>query len=334
MSIDNDTSICPASTTEYSAELLEAVNVYLLIVQGIIVSIIAIAGAILTVSLMMIIVMNKELHKRTFIISLQLMVLDVVFIVFVNGSIVVTSMAREWVFGQVWCIVSGIVSQLAVLWRGSILFVLTLDRFLTVFYPFSYKKKARKVVVATSIILFVISLAIVTSPIFGVGCYEFSESALFCIITSLCNAIEYLCYVRTTILSAQLIIVGALLPLGMYIAMFIKAKRIQGSAPQMGEHEGEENAIYNNQEHASNQRAKVTVAILFVCLICLSFPFYIRILLAILFDLYSSGYYIAFLLNDIFFLFPITDTIIIWKNKDIKDTVKKLYKKLQQVISF
>ena len=41
----------------------------LLIVQGIIVSIIAITGAILTVSLMIIIAMNKELHKRTFIIS-------------------------------------------------------------------------------------------------------------------------------------------------------------------------------------------------------------------------------------------------------------------------
>ena len=65
MSSGNDTSMCPAVTQEYSAELVEAVNIYLLIVQGIVVSIIAIPGAILTVSLIIIIAMNKELHKRT-----------------------------------------------------------------------------------------------------------------------------------------------------------------------------------------------------------------------------------------------------------------------------
>ena len=253
MSSSNDTSVCPMSTTEYSTELLEAVNVYLLIVQGIIVSIIAVTGAILTVSLMIIIAMNKQLHKRTFVISLQLMVLDVVFIVFVNAPIVVTAMAQKWVFGQVWCTVTGIVSHLAIAWRCSILFVLTLDRFLTIFYPFSYKKKARKFLVAMSLVLFMISIAAVIGPIFGVGCYKFSENALYCIDTGQCNTKIYLCYVSNVVGFALLTIVGALLPLGMYIIMFIKAKRIQGSAPQMGEHEGEENITYNQREHASNQ---------------------------------------------------------------------------------
>ena len=76
---DNSTSVCPAATTEYTAELLEAVNVYLLIVQGIVVGMIGIIGVFLTVSLMIVIGVYKELHKRTFILSLQLLVLDLVF---------------------------------------------------------------------------------------------------------------------------------------------------------------------------------------------------------------------------------------------------------------
>ena len=61
----NSTSVCPAATTEYTAELLEAVNVYLLIVQGIVVGMIGIIGVFLTVSLIIVIGVYKELHKRT-----------------------------------------------------------------------------------------------------------------------------------------------------------------------------------------------------------------------------------------------------------------------------
>ena len=69
---DNSTGVCPAATTEYTAELLEAVNVYLLIAQGVVVGIIGIISMFLTVSLIIVIGVYKELHKRTFILSLQL----------------------------------------------------------------------------------------------------------------------------------------------------------------------------------------------------------------------------------------------------------------------
>ena len=177
----NNTSECLVVTTpEYSAEILEAVNVYLLTVQGIVVGGIGIIGAILTISLMIVILANKDLHTRTFIICLQLLALDLMFIVFIHCSIFVTSMARKWVFGSVWCRITGAVSYLAIYWRCSILFVLTLDRFLIVFYSFSYCKIAKKVLVVTSIVFFVFFFTLVIIPAFETGCYEFSDTALFC----------------------------------------------------------------------------------------------------------------------------------------------------------
>ena len=294
---DNSTSVCPAATTEYTAELLEAVNVYLLIVQGIVVGMIGIIGVFLTVSLIIVIGVYKELHKRTFILSLQLLVLDLVFAVLINGSIFVTTIARKWVFGQVMCSITGIVVYLASLWRCAILFVLVLDRFLTVFCPFSFKKVARKVLVPVSAILFVICSATVMGPVFGLGCYEFLESNLFCTDKSQCG----LCHFSRSIRLVVLVFIGALLPVGMYIAMFIKAKRIQSSAPQLGEHEGEDNAAYNEQD----QRTIITVAILFVSLICLSFPFYLRIVLASVLLMAPYRYYIYYVMIDLWFLYPI-----------------------------
>ena len=323
MSYFNNTSYCPSATPEYSAELLEAVNVYLLIAQGIVVSGIAIVGGILTVSLMIFIVMNKALHTRTFILSLQLLALDFIFILFVHGPIIVTTIVQEWIFGSVLCIVTGMVSHLALYWRCSIVFVLTLDRFLIVFYPFSYRRIARSILLVNSIVFFILCFVLVTIPTFGIGCYKFSDAALFCINTGQCHTRKYLCYVTSAIGYGLLIILGGFIPVGMYIAMYIKARKIQSSIPQLGEFDGEDNSSYS-EDHSNNQSAKVTVAILFVCLTFLTFPLYLRL---ILFPLFRNGfpyqYYIYYLLNDCFFSFPIADSVIIWRNKDIKDKFKK-----------
>ena len=325
MSSFNDTSVCPAATTEYTAELLEAVDEYLLTVQGIVVSGIGIVGAILTISLMIVILANKDLHTRTFILSLQLLALDIMVILFAHLPITVTSMARKWVFGSVWCRITGAVSYFASFWRCSILFVLTLDRLLTVFYPFTYKKIANRLLLVVSIPLFVLCVILVCIPALetlGIGCYEFSDSALYCVDRGDCYR-----YIYSMAGTSVIFIIGGFLPVGMYIAMYIKAKKIQSSVPQLGEFEGEQNNTYNEQEHLSNQRAKFTVAILFICLIILTFPFLIVLFVFSLLTQLSYRHYIIYAANNLYFSTPITDSVIIWRNKDIKDKVKILFKK-------
>ena len=330
MSVFNDTSVCSTATTEYSAKLLEAVGAYLLTVQGIVVSGIGIVGAILTISLMIVILANKDLHTRTFILSLQLLVLDIVLILFAHIPIIVTSMARKWVFGSVWCRITGSVSYLAIYWRCSILFALTLDRFFIVFFPFTYNKIANKLMLVLSFILLALCVTLVSIPAFetlGIGCYEFSDSALYCIDRGECYFHIYACYIYRMAATSVVSLVGGLLPVGMYIAMYMKARKIQSDVPQLGEFGGEESNTYNEQELLSNQRAKITVAILFICLIILAFPFIVVIALFPLITKLSFRYYIIYAVKNLFFSTPITDPIIIWRNKDIKEKVKMLFKK-------
>ena len=327
----NDSSDCIVLTPEYSAKLLEAVNDYLLTAQGIIVSGILVSSAILTIFFMAVVVMNKELHKRTFIISLELLFLDLVLVLFLHFPIVTTAFAHKWIFGSVWCFITGAISSLVTYLRSSILFVLTLDRFLTVFYPFRYEKVARKVLTVISIIFFIICLTVAVIPAFVKECYKFSSTALFCVSAGECNVSKYVCYTNDTIGFIILLIFGALLPIGMYIAMYIKAKKIQSSVPQLGECEIEANTI-NQYKHKSNQQAKTTVLILFVCLICLSFPLFINIIYVALVNTATYHLYITYIINDLFFSFPIADAIILWRNRDIKDKLIAAFNKFKHKI--
>ena len=155
---------------------------------------------------------------------------------------------------------------------------------------------------------------------------------LFFVNRGRCSTRKYLCSASNIIGFPLAVIGGSFIPVGMYIAMYIKAKRIQRSAPQMGEYKGEENTAHNEQECASNQRAKVTVAILFVLLICLMLPFFLHFLIAPFFNTVPYYQYIYYVLNDSFILFPIADSVIIWRNKNIKEKAKDLFKKLHQVL--
>ena len=323
MSSFNNTSYCSLTILEYSAELLEAVNVYLVIVQGIVVSGIALVGAILTVSLMMIIVMSKELHNKTFILSFQLMLLDVGIICFVYGPMIITSIAQKWVLGSVLCRITGAVSYLTLYWRCCVIFVLILDRFLTVFYPFLYKMRATKVLLVVSVINFALFFILVIIPASETGCYEFSDTALLCVIRATCSTRKYLCDASKYVGYLLFVSIGGFIPVSMYIAMYIKARRMNSRAPQLGECEGES----NKQEQLHNQRAKITIIILFVCLICLILPNFIRFLITPFIDTFQYYHCIYYIFNNIFFSFPIADSVIIWRNKDIKDKAKELFKK-------
>lgn len=138
-------------------------------------------------------------------------------------------------------------SNVHIKWNGFIsysimeMFILTLDRFLTVFCPFSYKKRARKVpLLVVSIVFFVVCFVLVILPALGVGCYTFSATALSCVAIHQCDTSKYLCHTSMIISYSLLIIVGGVIPVAIYIAMYIKAKMIQSSTPQLGEFQDEE----------------------------------------------------------------------------------------------
>ena len=61
-------------------------------------------------------------------------------------------------------------------------------------------------------------------------------------------------------------------------------------------------------------------------LICLNFSFFLRIILASVLLTIPNHYYIYYVMMDLWFSFPIADSVIILRNKDIKEKVNKIFK--------
>lgn len=305
-------------------QMINEVNVNLLIVQAIAVGIIGAIGMVLNVLLISIIILYKKFHIRTFILALQILIIDNIYLVFVQLPVVVTAASREWLFDE-YCLI-GIAYYSIANWRWLVMFLLTLDRLLTVFYPFRYRAYANKLMATLSILTFLFILLLSLFPFIGIGCYAFHSEALTCIVQiEYCEletvAFTFFCHLYVT-LNYIIIIV----PVIMYIAMCVRARQLDRNVLlQIGTFEGEEPIT----DYSGNHQARNTVLILFVGLIVLTTALGVSITLSMF--SFTLPYQIAiYFCNDIHFAFPIADAVIISRNKDIKDTIMEMFKRSSQ----
>ena len=172
--------VCDLTSSEYVVDIIHAINFIVTTIQTVIVTVIAVTG--LNVFLVCVIILKKKLHTISFIIRLQIVFLDIGFIVLVQIPVIVTASTRNWVFGSALCQMLGALSLFVAAWRWPVMFILTLDRFLSVFKPFHYTKHANKIMFSLSIIAFIASVGVSLVPLSEFGCYHFNEAILTCII--------------------------------------------------------------------------------------------------------------------------------------------------------
>ena len=310
-------------------QLISEVNEYLLIAQAMAVGIIATVGMILNVFLIAIIVLCKKFHIRTFMLALQILIVDNIYLIFVQLPIIITASSREWVFDE-YCIL-GAAYSFVLTWRWLLILLLTLDRFLTVFYPFHYRRNANRLMIILFVLSFLFTLLCSLFPFFniGTGCYLFVPQALTCIPhASYCEfdaSISILCYLYPTIIYL-IVFVGISVPVIMYIAMYIKARQLDRNIPVLGTFEGEQ-PLPKPPSNLRQAQRRNTVLILFVCLVVLTAMLYVSIILS-LFSFTLPHQIVVYFCDNVHFAFPIADAVIISRNEDLKDTIKRMLKHL------
>ena len=327
-----DVDVCDLTSSEYVVDIILAISFIVTTIQAVIVTLIGVTGLVLSIFLACVIILEKKLHTRPFIIGLQIVFLDIGFIVLVQIPVIVTASTRNWVFGSALCQMLGALSLFVAAWRWPVMFILTLDRFLSVFKPFHYTKHANKIMFSLSIIAFIASVGVSLVPLSEFGCYHFNDAALTCAISWECKNI--LCFLYYIFISGLVFTIGGIAPLIMYIAMYIKGRKIaKRNDADIGYIEGEPtNNSKNNTSHDKN--ASITILILFVSLIGLTTPYYTVIYLVYeLFAIFGinlpSLHIVFFASNNFYYALPIADAIVIIKNKDVKTVIKK---KLKTVI--
>ena len=324
-----DVDLCDLTSSEYVVDIIQSISFIVTTIQAVAVTLIAVTGLVLSVFLACVIIMEKKLHTRPFIIGLQIVFLDIGFIVLVQIQVIVTASARDWVFGSALCQMLGALSLFVATWRWPVMFILTLDRFLSVFKPFHYTKHANKIMFLLSIIAFIASVGVSLVPLSHFGCYRFDDAALTCVISWECKNI--LCFLYYIFISGLVFTIGGIAPVIMYLAMYIKARKIATrNDAYIGYIEGKPtNNLKNNTSY--DKSASITILILFISLIGLTTPYYIVTFLVYeicaIFGINLPSLHIVFFAsNNFYYALPIADAIVIMKNKDVKAILKKKIK--------
>ena len=168
---------------------------------------------------------NKVLHKMAFFLALQLIVPNLIFSVTVLPFMFVTAILREWHFGQVMCQVLGSIHDMVITSRYLIIFVLTIDRVIAVFYPFFHLQYGGRISIFNSTVAWILTLTRSVTSLEGVlNCTKYLPVFKMCSGAPFCSKI----YQIHTVTSALILIIfGVVIPFILYVILFSKAKIIR-----------------------------------------------------------------------------------------------------------
>ncbi len=138
---------------------------------------------------------------------------------------IISTIGRQWSIGLHTCIISGGVFSFISHHRNWLMFVFVFDRFCTVFMPFRYDTYRRKV----TLLLFLteIELAVISAVLaMTFSCFGLSRVVWLCISTIDETCPDYELCQQLAILFITIGKIVVPMAMVMYIALFIKAKKV------------------------------------------------------------------------------------------------------------
>lgn len=326
---DNLTLTCVARSIQgpimlpYSPLLVGIVRV----IQCVLFFLVLIAGLFLNIQVIVLVVKYKKLRNYSFGITLQVVALNLL-LLFTYMTVLVSGITNRWVFGEKMCVIFGVLMLVAGLARTLLMCVFVIDRFLTVFVPFVYPKFQLKVTVILSVFswLFCIAASIVPLP-WILDCYCFNSYSLLCGLSTDCS--RYCSFFVCMLLSS---VTGPVIFLSviLYTMLYMKAKlaKLGTVVPSVSE------SVAIPMEGHRDRKATITFFLLFLSLFIVTFPITVlTIINGLFFD--STPYHplhfiVSIACRMLFSLLPITDPIVILRNRDAREICGELKQRLMQ----
>ena len=273
-------------------------------------------GVVINIFVMIVILANKQLHTRPFMLCLQVIVVNITFLLVTYIPKVLIYFVQAWLFGSTYCKIIAISAMCVLIWRWLVMSLMILDRLLTVVFPFHYKKHANNMMKVLSVLLFLYSILATLAPLVDIGCYHFSTYGFACTISWQCDTV--ICYLYYIVTVIVIFIIGAIAPVFMYAVMYVKARSLRKNLMS-------QSASDNSQYVKSEQRARKTILLLFLCLICWALPSWTFYLVISAFDIRQTTALLIMgrILADAYYCIPIADAIVILRNRDIKSAIRK-----------
>lgn len=282
----------------------------------------------LTSLVIFLIIKFKHLQHTTFMLALQVVMLDWLFSLTLTPVAVISTISGTFILGSNMCIASGGEFGLIFQLRNWLMFVFVCDRFCNVFIPFRYGRNRNRVILTLWLIIMGLALIGGLLPII-LGCYGFNRGVWICI-SAIIESCPYYEFCQAHIIAVIAIgqIAGSYTPLVMYIALFIKAKRVRNQILPASTPEGSE-------QRKRDRKANLTFFALFLSLFGVNFPpLLVYVILEVILPPLEVSppeamLLISFLLQELYALLPIMDSIAILRNHEMRKAIKTLKNRLK-----
>ena len=216
------------------------------------------------------------------------------------------------------------------IFRFSMTFVITIDRFLCIFGPYFYARHGGKLAWLLSGLMWVISLVRIIVPLYGIlDCYYYIPTFKTCTVYTGCS---YECESFAAVSISFIVFSGVVLPLCLYVAIFIKVKNVT-KQHQIG-HNNSANLRSNIQyafvKKLQRSKALVTVMLLLISIVGGTTPAFTLYIVSIF---YREPNAVLFIVNmmigrTFFNLIPVFDAIAFSRHGDIRKISARLFTSL------
>ena len=327
-------------TTSYHCNLPPALQIpeAVIIIHACIAVISAVISLPLNFYLFIIIIKFPVLHQRSLYLSLQIIVVGILYHLFIPATILISTIHWEWIFGRVACNVTGTIHDGFALFRYTMTLVFTIDQFISVYKPFF--RHGGPIAWTLSAIVWLITSIQVILPLSGIlDCYTYFPSFKTCTAYPGCSDS---CEISVGLSLAIVSLSGIILPLCLYIAIFFIVRRItryhdmiQDSIKKGRKSDSKECKIIHAYNIMQKNRKKFITIFILLITIAGSTP---TVLIYILSSFYIEGNSVLIIVTmligrTLYNLVPFFDSLAFTRHQDIKEVSSKIFQSLNIKIS-
>ena len=311
----NASLTCAARTINIASALPPPIFITSRVLQALCVSLIVMFGLVLNFMVLYLVVKYKKLQTLSFAIAIQIAIANLIISIAYGLPSIVNNIAGHWILGLEICSLSSFFGFLVINLRTQLIFIFSLDRFVSVFSPFAYPKYNLRIVVILCIMAWTVStaLSLVAIPQL-LDCYIFSQSSMVCAFSSRCSTT---CRLFFTILVVTIAIPTTTIPIGFFLALYVKGRKIRRNEAKL-------RALSDNE--VSDWRAIKTFSLLFVAIFAVRVPPIVTTQVSALFGNVVRTLLLT-LSSGMSFVLVITDPIMILRNKDAREILSEMKKR-------
>lgn len=304
-----------------------------LAVHALILSVIAACSVAGNGSVLLLVARFKELRTRSTIVSLCLVLADLLFTLCYTLPAIVTTGKKEWVFRQRGCEAFGFLASDLLITRWLTLSLLCSDRFCTVRFPFSYRRRGKWPMIVLACLAWIVPLVASAVPIQIFTTFELRHNIPICLPTCRTHRLGGLCRLYYAGIFTATFIIGTVIPVILYSWLYHKAKKLRRSVKhKLGHHVVQiANGILVPQPAEQNQtlketRATITFVLLFLTVVVTGMPGYLlQITCSISITIHCKiPIYVHFVIMEFFLCAPMLTPLVIMRDRAFRASIAKL----------